>query len=154
MTIATARDDLQVFTRFMTQREAAASAYANGNAKPVDALLTQHAPSSFFGPLGGHIEGVKKVASTHAHGAESFQSGGHSKLEILQMGASGGLAYWVGLQHVSVHMSDSTKSTPMNLRVTEVFRFEDTEWKLVHRHADTMAALVEKENSKEGKESA
>ena len=143
-------NDLHGFEQFMKQRESAASAYVSGDATAVGALLTQHAPSSFFGPMGGHIEGAKKVWTTHEHGAEQFQPSGKSKLEILHMGASDGIAYWVGLQNATVHIGKSAKPTPMSLRVTEVFRREEGEWKLIHRHADMLAAAPqEKKDPKE-----
>lgn len=130
----------------MKQRELAASAYVNGNSAPVGQLVTQHDPASFFGPIGGHVEGAKSVWATHEHGADQTHAGGEKKLEILRMGASDGIAYWVGLQHASVHMGKNPKPTPMSLRVTEVFRREDGEWKLIHRHADMLAADAAVEN--------
>ena len=132
--------DVHGFEQFMKQREAAASAYVSGDAAPVGRLVTKVAPASFFGPMGGYIEGAEQVWSTHRNGAEQFHPGGESKLEILQMGASEGIAYWVGLQHATVHIGKSPKPTPMTLRVTEVFRREDGAWKLVHRHADMLAS--------------
>jgi ketosteroid isomerase-like protein len=147
----TNNNDLHGFEQFMKQREEAASAYVNGDAALVGALLTQDAPSSFFGPMGGHIEGAKKVWATHEHGAEQFQTGGENKLEILHMGASDCIAYWVGLQHATVHIGKSAKATPMSLRVTELFRREGGEWKLIHRHADMLASSLQ--DKKETKES-
>lgn len=139
--------DLHGFGQFMKQREEAASAYVSGDAAPVGALLTQHGPSSFFGPMGGHIEGAKKVLTTHEHGAEQFHSGGENKMEILHMGASDGIAYWVGLQHATVQMGESAKPTQMSLRVTELFRREEGEWKLIHRHADMLASAPQEKKS-------
>ena len=134
------------FEQFMTHREIAANAYVNGDAEPVSGLLTKHSPSSFFGPMGGHVEGAKKVASTHERGAKQFQVRCENKLEVLHMGASDAIAYWTGLQHASVYVGNSAKATPMNLRVTEVFRREDGEWKLIHRHADMLAVTLAVKN--------
>ncbi|WP_414676618.1 nuclear transport factor 2 family protein [Mesorhizobium sp.] len=60
-----------------------------------------------------------------------------SRLEIIQGHADGAVAYWCGLQHAKVETGG--KSVPMTLRVTEIFRLEDGNWKLVHRHAEVAA---------------
>ena len=52
------------------------------------------------------------------------------------MGSGEKLAYWVGLQHATVHMDG--KELPITLRVTELFRRHGDEWLLFHRHADTL----------------
>jgi ketosteroid isomerase-like protein len=78
------------------------------------------------------------VNAVNAKGAGGFTSGGTSAFETLQMAASGGLAYWVGIQHFTVRKRGEAQSVPMNLRVTEVFRREEGDWKLVHRHADAL----------------
>ena len=82
MNNATTNKDLHGFEQFMKQREMAASAYVSGDAAPVGRLVTQISPASFFGPMGGHIEGAKKVWATHERGAEQFHAGGTSKLEM------------------------------------------------------------------------
>ena len=50
-------------------------------------------------------------------------------------GVSGGLAYTVELEHTSVSV-DGVPVEPYTLRVTQVYRREDGEWKVVHRHGD------------------
>ena len=49
------------------------------------------------------------------------------------------LAYWTGIQHSIVKMKGQEKDVVFNLRVTEIFRKENDEWKLMHRHADKLA---------------
>lgn len=60
-------------------------------------------------------------------------------LGLLAVGASGDLAYMVAFEHTTVSVNGSP-SLPYTLRATTVFRREDREWKVVHRHADPMAS--------------
>ena len=54
--------------------------------------------------------------------------------------SSGDVAWWTGYQIAEAILGDATEPTPMRLRITEDFRFEDGEWKLVHRHAERAEA--------------
>jgi ketosteroid isomerase-like protein len=128
------------FQNFMRSRALAASSYVEGDAEPLRQMLAASGPATFFGPQGGYQQGAKIVAGTYAHDAESFAPGSESHFEILHMGTSGDLAYWVGLQHATVQLRGKPDVVPMDLRVTEVFHREGGEWKLVHRHADTLSS--------------
>jgi hypothetical protein len=57
------------------------------------------------------------------------------RFELVAAGASGDLAYTVGYEHTSFSM-DGGPVAPLTLRVTHLYRREDGEWKIVHRHAD------------------
>jgi NAD(P)H-dependent FMN reductase/ketosteroid isomerase-like protein len=122
------------FNRFMETRKEAALAYINGDANLLDALVTGNEPATFFHPKGDQVRGAGAVQARYDADARAFGRGATGHLEILQSGSSGDLAFWTGLQHAEVHMQG--KKTAMTLRITEVFRFEDGNWKLVHRHAD------------------
>lgn len=58
--------------------------------------------------------------------------------EIVAAEASGNLAYTVALEHTTASVSGATPE-PYVLRVTTIFRREDGEWKVVHRHGDALA---------------
>lgn len=124
------------FRTFMQERGRAALAYCQGDARPVNALTTQAEPASFFGPDGKVVKGAERVRSVYSGGASMFGHNGASRLEILQCEASGDVGYWCGLQHADVEMDGERR--PMTLRITELFRRENGDWKLVHRHADML----------------
>jgi ketosteroid isomerase-like protein len=51
------------------------------------------------------------------------------------------LAYTVAIERSSVLYTGRTETQPQILRVTMLFRREHGDWKIVHRHADTMVGL-------------
>ena len=74
------------------------------------------------------------VRATNENAARQCATGGDTDLEILHHEPGGDLAYWVGLQYAHVDMTEQPGPVGMHLRITEVFRCEDGEWKLTHRH--------------------
>ncbi len=126
------------FAEFMNRREAAAEAYSRGRSDQVEELASESEPSTFFGPDGRVLTGRTSIVESYRAGASRFGPDGESRLEILQSAEGGDIAYWCGIQRAIVEMDG--KAVAMNLRVTELFRREDGEWKLVHRHADVLRA--------------
>src|SRR6266700_3769451 len=100
-------NDLHAFEQFMKQREEAAQAYVNGDAVPLSHIRTHVSPATFFGPSGGYRQGADDVWSTYEHDATLFEPGSDTSFEILQMGASEGLAYWIGFQRATARMRGS-----------------------------------------------
>ena len=54
--------------------------------------------------------------------------------EVVAAGASGDLAYTVGYEHNRVKVEGQPRT--YSLRVTHVYRREDGQWRIVHRHGD------------------
>lgn len=132
------------FKQFMKQREQAAGSYVSGEAGPLDQMVTREGPSTFFPPSGGRTQGARNVSERYLKDAGSFAGGSVNRFEVLHMGASGELGYWVGLQHATVNLNGKDEPVPFHLRITELYRREGDEWKLIHRHADSLSEESER----------
>jgi ketosteroid isomerase-like protein len=128
------------FEDFLRRREEASNAYIAGDAGPLRAMLTHADPATFFPPSGVVVEGAGPVAEAQVGGAAAFGPGSTGHFEVLGSCASGDLAFWTGRQVARMEIGGRDEPVEMVLRTTEVFRREDGEWKLVHRHADMLGA--------------
>jgi NAD(P)H-dependent FMN reductase/ketosteroid isomerase-like protein len=127
------------FDDFMKRRVRAASAYVSGDAAPLNAIAARGGQASFFPPNGGSEQGAQPVLARYDKDAKAFGRGGETSLEVIQSGSAGDVAFWTGFQSAKVKMQGRAEPVAMKLRITEVFRRIDGDWKLVHRHADPMA---------------
>ena len=58
--------------------------------------------------------------------------------EIVAADVVGHMAYTVGYEHTQASVNGEARR--YTLRATQIYRREDGEWKVAHRHADTMPA--------------
>ena len=135
--------DLDDFENFMRTREQAALGFVNGDPALLGRIVALRAPATFFGPGGGVLEGPGAVYARYESDARRFAQGS-THFEVLHLHAADGLAYWTGVQRAAARMQGDDKDVAMDLRVTEVFRREGMEWKLMHRHADMLTQAREK----------
>jgi ketosteroid isomerase-like protein len=113
---------------------AADTAIHSGDAGPRIALWSRKDPVTLFGAL--QIKtGWREIAPVFEWLASRFSNCESFEYEVLAAGVSGDLAYIAGIEHTTAAVGDAPAQA-YELRVTTVFRREDGEWRVVHRHAD------------------
>jgi ketosteroid isomerase-like protein len=112
----------------------AEKAFINGDPEPRLAMWSTQDPVTVFGAMQSNI-GAEEVRGVFRWLATRFSNLTDYRFELVAAGASGDLAYTLGYEHISFSM-DGAPVEPWTLRVTHVYRREQDEWKIVHRHAD------------------
>jgi ketosteroid isomerase-like protein len=127
--------ETQEFLAEMLPKQVAAErAIHNGDVEPRLALWSHRDPVTLFGAvLTG--SGREQLSADFATVASWFSGSERYDVEIVAAGASGDLAYVVGYEHNTVKVNGELRD--YSLRVTHVYRREDGQWKIVHRHADS-----------------
>jgi ketosteroid isomerase-like protein len=125
--------------------EEATSAFMRGDMRRY-LELTPHARGfTLMNPFGGEPTRYDNRAESLARVAGYFK-GGEAKLELVEAHASGDIVVLVMIerQHGEV---GGLPDQEWSLRVTQVYRREDAEWRLVHRHADPLVRNIGLERS-------
>ena len=99
------------------------------------AMWSEHDPVTLLGAAVSHKVGRDEVDRTSRWVASKFADCVDYRFELIAAGVSGDLAYTVGFERC-VARYDGAQPAPNVLRVTHVYRREDGEWKIVHRHGD------------------
>ncbi|GAA1253604.1 YybH family protein [Arthrobacter pascens] len=132
--------ELEDFLTAMLDRQIAAeTAIHNGDVEPRIALWSQSDPVTLFGAMGMSNVGWDAVSQTFRWVASRFSDCTAYSFELVAAGASGDLAYTVGFERSDLSV-DGGPPQSTKLRVTHVYRREEGEWKIVHRHGDYVPA--------------
>jgi len=128
--------DLDDFLATTLARQVEAEeALHNGDPGPRLAMWSTQDPVTVLGAVQS-ASGWDQVSRLFRWLASGFSGCTSYRFELVAAGVSGDQAYTVGYEHTTVSW-DGTPLEPYTLRVTHVYRREDGEWKIVHRHADT-----------------
>jgi ketosteroid isomerase-like protein len=108
----------------------------NGDAGPRIAMWSRSEPVTLFGAAVTRT-GKAEVCRTFEQLGSVFSDCTAFEIEVVAAGASGDLAYLVAFEHTTASVNGAPPE-PYTLRVTTVFRREDGEWRVAHRHGDSL----------------
>ena len=123
------REDFEAWV--LTRLTAAERALHEGDPGPRRALWSEHEPVSVLGAWRNAF-GQQEVQELFEHLGSRFSDATDYELELLDFEVLGDAAYTVALEHNSVSVGGESRT--YTLRATQVYRREDGEWKVVHRH--------------------
>lgn len=108
----------------------------NGDAAPRRAVWSRNEPVSVLGAWRSAV-GQQELGNLFAGLAHQFSDCTSFSFEVLAYDVVGDMAYTAGLERTSATVDGEPRSYV--LRVTQTYRREDGEWKVAHRHADTVS---------------
>jgi len=107
----------------------------NGDAGPRRAIWSRSEPVSVLGAWRNAF-GQQELDELFAGLAKQFSNCTSYRFELLAYDVVGDMAYTAGLEHTSASVDGQPRSYV--LRATQVYRREDGEWRVAHRHGDTV----------------
>jgi ketosteroid isomerase-like protein len=107
-----------------------------GNSEPVKRLFSHREDVTLNNPFVPPVRGWERVAEVTDRAVSQFRDGEMVGYEIIEKHVTPELAYVVEIERAKAKVGGSEDITPFALRATMIFRPEDGEWKVVHRHAD------------------
>jgi ketosteroid isomerase-like protein len=122
----------------MLARQAEAEeAIIYGDAELRMQLWSRRDPVSLVGAWGPNKTGWAELSRIFRWVASRLEHGTYSdfRWDIEVADACGEMGYTVGFERFNHHTEDGGVE-PITVRVTHVYRREDGEWKIVHRHGD------------------
>jgi ketosteroid isomerase-like protein len=129
----TEREDFLAWIK--TTLHEAELALHNGDATPRRALWSRNEPVSVLGAW-RNANGQQELDELFTSLAASFSDCTSFAFELQAHDVIGDMAYTAGLEHISASMNGEPRT--YTLRVTQVYRRENGEWRVAHRHGDTV----------------
>ena len=114
--------------------------FMRGNSQPAKDIFSKREDVTLGNPFGPFARGWRTVSETMDRAASHYQDGEASGFENVATCITPALAYIVEVERLRSKVAGRKEVVPLALRVTSVFRPEDGEWKLVHRHADPITS--------------
>ncbi len=120
----------------LPRQVAAGTAVHSGDAAPWAGLWSQSDPVTLFGARSSR-SGAVDVRVFNEQLGDWFRDCSSYEIELVAAGVSGNLGYTVAYEKTTA----SVRGGPVEsytLRVTHVYRREQGEWRVVHRHGDAV----------------
>ncbi|GAC1499335.1 MAG: hypothetical protein NVS2B15_22000 [Pseudarthrobacter sp.] len=108
----------------------------NGDTGPRRAIWSRKEPVSVLGAWRNAF-GQQELDDLFTSLGKQFSDCTSYRFELLSHDVVGDMAYTAGIEHTSASVDGQPRS--YILRATQIYRREDGQWKVAHRHGDTVA---------------
>ncbi len=125
------------FTQVIGQYQQVLTMFLRGNPEQLKQLWSHKEDVSLLNPFGTLNKGWKQVTKTLDQVSSQTQEG-EIIFEMLSKYETSDLAYIVEVEKTKTKLAMGKEFTNFELRVTTIFRRENDDWKIVHRHADQL----------------
>ena len=122
--------------QLLEQWHPASGEFLKGNPEPVKKMWSHREDVTLANPYGPPVRGWEQVAEVIDRAASQVRDGELVSAELVERHVTAELAYVVHIERPEAKIGGGEDITPFSLRVTMIFRPEEGEWKIVHRHAD------------------
>jgi ketosteroid isomerase-like protein len=111
-------------------------AFTQGDPDAQKPLWSSRDDVTLANPLGPPAKGFDGVCRVMDTASTQISEGDGCTFDTIAWVETADLAYEVGIERTTARLGGAAEKVPISLRVTTIFRREDGEWKIVHRHAD------------------
>jgi ketosteroid isomerase-like protein len=134
--------DDPVLQATLERMDAAHIEFHNGNPEPSKAIWSHSADVTLTGGAGGAIEKGWDKVRPRLEWASAQYTRGRQINERVSITVSGDLALVLQYENIWFHSPGKERESERHYRVTTALRREGGEWRVIHRHADTMTERV------------
>jgi ketosteroid isomerase-like protein len=123
---------------FVDHCHAAITKQSQGHPEPFLELWSHAADVTIMAAIGGYQVGFDAVSELLTGASKTQQFDGW-RAENLAMVLEENLAFTVELEHYARTVDGEDKG--MTLRATQIYRREDGQWRVIHRHGDILGPI-------------
>jgi ketosteroid isomerase-like protein len=123
------------------QYHQAVAAFVTGDSSPQERLFSRREDVTLANPLGRRRGGGARCQRLCTGRPAQLSDGEMLGFERVSGSSEGDLAYIHEIERARVKVGGARQKRLSSLRVTTIFKREQDDWKILHRHADPITTL-------------
>jgi hypothetical protein len=137
-------DKESAFDQVIKQYHKMLDEFSRGNPQSAKMMYSHLDDVTLVNPFGTTAVGWKQVSDALDYASSRFRDGNVKDFKLVAKYESSEQITIYEVEKWRAKVGGVNELSSFDLRVTSTFRFEEMEWKLVHRHADPIASFNEK----------
>jgi len=129
---------MRELSAFVDRCHAAITRQSQGHPEPFLELWSHAGDVTIMAAIGGYQVGFDAVRELLTAASKTQQFDGWSAENVATV-LDGNLAFTVELEHYA--RTDDREGEGMTLRATQIYRREDGQWRVIHRHGDILTPI-------------